>query len=274
MVDSGSLQRPATSIAPAAGDSWYLDPLVARQKADANRSCVDRWAGKRREGRILKTDLFEEANGNDHVLGSLAQGNGKTFGVDMVASTVARAGVRFGPPRANIAVADVRELPFRPGSFDLIFSTSTLDHFEEAGQIEAAIEQLAAALAPGGRLIVTLDNPLNPLYWPLRFWSKRVGPFSLGRTLSQRRMVRLAESLGLEVVATDYLIHNPRLVSTLLFLGLRRLLGRAADGPVALLMRIFSWGDRLPTRAFTGAFSAVCAERRTGQDRTSRIIDS
>lgn len=261
MVDFEGLHRLGSDSGSHGRDSWYLDPLVARQKAAANRSCVDRWAGERRRGRIFKTDLFEEANGGDHVLGDLAQGGGRTFGVDLVASTVVRAGRRFGADKACIAVADLRRLPFRSSSFDLIVSTSTLDHFEQADHIELAIAQLASALAPGGRLIVTLDNPFNPLYWPLRFFSKRVGPFSLGKTLSRRRLARVLRNQGLEVVAEDYLIHNPRLVSTLLFLALRRLLGDAADSPIRLLMQIFSWGDRLPTRSFTAAFSAVCAER-------------
>lgn len=256
---SGSDRAPEPAVA---GDSWYLDPLVARQKAAANRSCVERWAGRRREGRILKTDLFEEANGQDHVLSDLSVKGGQVIGIDLVPGTVARAGRRFTRTGAAVVVADARRLPFRSGSFDLIFSTSTLDHFDEDGQIEIALAELAESLAPGGRIIVTLDNPLNPLYWPLRFWARRLGPFSLGYTLSRRRLAAAFQRLGLEIIAGDYLIHNPRLVSTLLFLMLRRLLGRHAEGPIGALMRLFSWGDRLPTRCFTGAFCVVCAEKR------------
>ncbi len=244
-----------------AGDSWYLDPLVARQKAIENRSCVDRWAGDRCSGRILKTDLFEEANGQDHVITDLPAPGGKAFGVDMAASTVRRAAKNFGLAGSRVAVADLRKLPFRAGTFDLIFSTSTLDHFEEDGQIERALAQLATALAPGGRLIVTLDNPWNPLYWPLRIGTKQIGPFSLGRTMSRRRLTEALRDLDLEIVGGDYLIHNPRLVSTLLFLALRRLLGRRADGLVRALMTMFAWGGRLPTKAFTGSFVAVGAEK-------------
>lgn len=223
---------------------------------------MERWAGARRHGRILKTDLFEEANGADHVLLDLAAGSGRAYGVDLAPDTAGRACMRFGSQGVRAAVADVRELPFQPGTFDLIVSTSTLDHFQTPGQIERALHELNRTLAPGGRMIITLDNPWNPLYWPLRLSSSRVGPFALGRTMSRRRLAAELEGMGLEVVGRDYLIHNPRLVSTLLFLTLRRLLGRRADAPIRVLMQLFAVGARLPFQCFTGAFLAVCAEKR------------
>ena len=61
------------------------------------------------------------------------------------------------------------------------------------------------------------------------------------------------------MTATDHLIHNPRVLSTALFLALRRLLGSRADRPVALLLRVCGLLDRLPTRGFTSCFVAACA---------------
>jgi hypothetical protein len=66
---------------------------------------------------------------------------------------------------------------------------------------------------------------------------------------------------GMEIESTDWLIHNPRFVSTLLFLALRRLLGGRAGRPIGWLLNGFSKMGRLPTRGFTGAFIGVCASK-------------
>jgi hypothetical protein len=69
------------------------------------------------------------------------------------------------------------------------------------------------------------------------------------------------QQVGLELVATGVLIHNPRLISTLLFLGLRRLLGRRADPVIQALLRFFALPGRLSTRGFTACFVAACARK-------------
>jgi SAM-dependent methyltransferase len=145
---------------------------------------------------------------------------------------------------------------------DLVLSTSTLDHFETTAELRAALAEIQRVLRPGGTLIITLDNAANPLYWLLR-WASRSGwtPFRLGQTTTLRRLKRLLAEAGFEVVATDLLIHNPRLLSTALFLALRRALGRRADAPIRALLAAFSWLDRLPTRRWTACFVAACARK-------------
>ena len=52
---------------------------------------------------------------------------------------------------------------FPPASFDVVLSTSTLDHFDRRDEIAVALAELRRVLADGGRLLVTLDNPANPI---------------------------------------------------------------------------------------------------------------
>jgi hypothetical protein len=66
---------------------------------------------------------------------------------------------------------------------------------------------------------------------------------------------------GLRVEAEDWLVHNPRLLSTALFLVLRRLLGPRADAPIAALLRAFDRLGELPTRRWTACFQAVAARK-------------
>lgn len=235
---------------------------MALQKREVHLELVRCWTSGAAPARLLKTDLFEEANGGDHILFDLSPAPAHRFGFDLAHATVRSAARRFAAFDAGLFCCDVRHLAIASDSLDLILSTSTLDHLDSVDELRGAIGELARALKPGGRLILTLDNPRNPIYWVLRLMG-RLGwlPFHLGITVSRAHMIRMLEQAGLEVLVSRMLIHNPRLASTLLFLALRRLLGHRAHGPIACLLRLFGALDRLPTREFTACFSAACAQK-------------
>jgi SAM-dependent methyltransferase len=223
---------------------------------------VRRWLNGATPHSILKTDVFEEAFGRDQLLFDLFPQAGLVVGMDIDPAHVAAARRRAPPRNFSFLATDVRRTAFRPSSFDLILSNSTLDHFQTPEELHVAIRELARLLRPGGTLIVTLDNPRNPLYRALRWLSRRrFAPFSLGRTASRRQLNAWLEDSGLIVTANDWLIHNPRLVSTALFLALRRTLGRSADPPIRALLRLFNLLGRLPTRSLTACFVAACAHK-------------
>lgn len=240
--------------------SWYLDPLVAEQKRRLHLDLARRWAPPGAPARVLKTDLFEDAYGPDHLLPALFPEARMRIGIDWAHSVVRRASARWPAESIVFLVGDVRRLPVRPGSLDVIYSNSTLDHFASAAEFRSALKELAGALAPGGRLIITVDNLSNPLYRLLRATSK-LGwtPFPLGYTTSQAGLVQALQEVGLEVVGRGTLIHNPRLVSTALFLVLRRLFGARADGLVRAALRTFAALESLPTRTLTACFVSACA---------------
>lgn len=240
--------------------SWYLDPLVARQKQQVHLELVARWAGKN-AGRLLKTDLFEEANGADQLLFDLCGDCGMAIGFDHDLEVVARAGLRRPDGAAiGLLASDARSIPFKTGCIDVVVSNSTLDHFQEKSDLAVALKELARILRPGGVLILTLDNPLNPLYWPLR-WLSAAGPFRLGYTPLPSELRKQLDAAHLEVVGSASLIHNPRGISTLLFLAIRRVLGQWADPVIRGLLRCFAALGSLPTRRFTCCFCAVAARR-------------
>jgi SAM-dependent methyltransferase len=62
--------------------------------------------------------------------------------------------------RLRTVVADVRDLPFEVGEFDVIIAAEVLEHIHDDG---AAIAELCRVLRPGGLLVVTV-----PRWWPER----------------------------------------------------------------------------------------------------------
>jgi len=241
--------------------SWYLDRLVARQKRQVHQELVRRWAGAGFSGAVLKTDLFEEAHGEDQILFDLYP-DALTLGIDVSWQTAKNARRRSSHPRAHFAGADVRHLALREASVDLVVSTSTLDHFDTKEELRQALAEIARVLRPGGVAVITLDNAQNPLYWLLR-WASRRGwaPYRLGETARLAELVDLLQDAGMRVDATDWLLHNPRVISTSVFLLLRRVLGRHADVPIRGLLTVFSWLAKLPTRRYTACFVAARGEK-------------
>lgn len=234
--------------------------MAARQKREAHLELVARWAGKG-IGRLLKTDLFEEANGADQLLFDLRRDCDLAIGFDSDLRVVERARLRC-PDGQRICFlgSDARALPLETGCIDVVVSSSTLDHFQEKSDFAVALKELARVLCTGGVLILTLDNPLNPLYWPLR-WLSFAGPFRLGYTPFPSELRKQLDAARLEVIGSESLIHNPRVISTLLFLAVRRVLGQRADPVIQGLLRCFAVLGRLPTRQFTGCFCAVAVRR-------------
>ncbi len=244
------------------GPSWYLDVLVARQKRRLYREFIREETRLLVPTLVLKTDLFEEAFGADHLLYDLLPHPYTPLGMDISFATALHAKQVGAKHQACLIAADVRRLPLRSNALDLIVSTSTLDHFGSRNEFLAALGELARVLRPGGLLVISVDNALNPLYPVLRWLSKRrATPFPLGYTTSDRGLAQSLQGFGLEVVKVQGLIHNPRIVSTALFLGLRRLLGRNADGPINFMLSAFSQLGRLPARRFTACFAVACARK-------------
>lgn len=258
------MQESWEELGERAEPSWYLDPLVARQKREVHLAFFRRWLPKETPGAVLKTDLFEDAFGDDRVLPGLFPYARLVCGIDLAHSTVRAASRRDRQIARGASVHDVRGLGFRDSSFDLVISTSTLDHFQNRAAYLESLAEITRVLRPGGTLFLTMDNPWNPLYWPLRLWCGwRAAPFFLGYTPSARQLRQDLRVLGFEIHGQDWLIHNPRLLSTALFLTLRRALGRRAEAPIAALLSVFALSGKLPSRPLTACFSAIAARRES-----------
>lgn len=233
-------------------DALYLDLL-------------DRWRLGSGGRRALKTDLFDEAVG-EGLLTHLARPAAAPFAIDS-SLAVTRAAAVDGLLVLS-SVADLRHLPFQDASIDLVLSNSTLDHFENAQDIDVSLRELARVVSRDGQLILTLDNPSNPLVrlrnWLPIGWLRRSGlvPYFVGATLSVRQLETALRRVGFEVRRTGYLMHCPRV------LVLPRAV-RLRDAPEStrerFLRRLMGWETirSWPSARFSGHYVAVSAVRRT-----------
>jgi SAM-dependent methyltransferase len=226
--------------------------LFLRAYGDAvNLALLERWL-PHSGTRVLKTDLFEEAIG-DGMAPLLLRRFERMDAIDVSHAVVDEAAARH--PAIEAACCDVRELPYADGAFDVVVSTSTLDHFDTLHAVGDALRELARVLAPGGTLVVSLDNPSNPLVAvrnALPFpWLQRVGlvPHYVGLTCGQRDLQRLLASAGFDVHETTAVMHVPRVIVLATGRGLDRFLA---------CERLEQW----PTRFITGQFVAARAARR------------
>ena len=228
-----------------------------------NRNLLDRWVCVSRDTSILKTDVFDEVVG-EGVCTHLAARARQVVAIDISVAAVEAARLRH--PAVEVVRADVRRLPFGKASFDAVVSLSTLDHFHTRGDIEAALRELHRALKPNGQLVLTLDNPGNPLI-ALRnslppTLLRRLGlvPYFVGATLGPRALCRALTRTGFEVRKLETTVHFPRALAVPLARALSSRPSRSQRRFLELLLaaeRATAW----PTRLVTGHFLAAEAVR-------------
>jgi SAM-dependent methyltransferase len=242
--------------------SWYLDPITAKQKREIHLKLIAKWSEGMQVQSILKTDLFEEAFGDDSLLDALFPNARLVCGMDAAFPAARKALQRHGQ-MIRAMTCDIRSLAVQDCSVDIVVSTSTLDHFDGRADYLCALSELARVLKPGGLLIVTLDNPWNLLYYPLRWFSScKMSPFPLGYTEAMPQLEKDLTAAGLRAERSDWILHNPRGISTLLFLGFRKLFPRRlADTMIHLSLFVFELLNGLPTRKITACFVAVAARK-------------
>jgi SAM-dependent methyltransferase/GNAT superfamily N-acetyltransferase len=241
---------------------YHLDTFLAQMKRRAYLSLIERWGGVPCDGRVLKTDLFEEAMGSDAFLEELATPDSLLLGMDVSMQAATRAHQRDSRGLARYLIADACNLPLAGDSFSLIVSPSTLDHFTNSSDFEDSLRELVRILAPDGRLIITLDNRQN-IFDPLLRLVHRAGlvPYYLGRSYTVNELRRELEAAGLTVVDTTAIVHHPRLTAVAA-IGLAKRIRWAL--PMRLVQSALVATQRLQDtrfQYFSGCFVAALAVR-------------
>jgi len=249
----------------------YSNELLAEHKRKTHLSLIARWADLSRNQRILKTDLFEEANGPDQFLFDLARANNDVIGIDVsseMAGQARRQARHYRVDAGNYLCCDVRRLPFRDNSLDLVISNSTLDHFPNEADIIIALRELRRVLRDGGNLILTLDNKNNLTYPPyilMRLWMRLgLAPYFIGKTLSLARLKQALEDMGFNVEESTAIFHYPHPDGVVRFLerALRKLSCGRLDNAIRRWLASLDRLETKRTRYLTGRYIAVKAVKR------------
>jgi len=237
-------------------------PLWRAYCDQLHSALIGDWTGGCHFRSALKTDLFDEAMGCG-LVPLLMERADAVHGIDLAAEMVERASA--SNPQLRASVGDVRRLNFADGSFELIISNSTLDHFQQAEDIERSLVELRRVLAPGGLMLVTLDNPQNPIVTLRNLLPKSLlglsslAPYFVGHTYSLPQLESALTRNRLQVVRRGHLMHVPRVA----FLHLCRLIrsegriGRTLLQSMLATERLAGW----PTSRYSGHFVAVLAQK-------------
>jgi SAM-dependent methyltransferase len=224
------------------------------------RALLELWLNAGAGGRFLKTDLFDEAVA-EGLVPFLRTYSDAVSGIDLAGEVVQAALTRY--PDADFRQADVRELPHKDQSFDLILSNSTLDHFKSSTDIERALRELYRVLRRGGKLVVSFDNLQNPIvrlrnslpYGLLN--SAGLVPYFVGETVDRKRLGILLDSMGFRVIETRCILHCPRVIAVPLAGWFQRRASLAVQKTVLRWLMKFERFQRSPISYFTGHY--VCA---------------
>lgn len=257
-------------------EGWQADPQQAwqplprawqRYATELHERLLRRWVDRLPTGSIvLKTDLFEEAMGEDYPSRQIAGMGWRPLGMDVGRGIAAKARGRGAlDGGVGAVVNDVRRLAFADGSLPAIFCNSTLDHFKDGGDIDVALAELKRVLAPGGQLILTLDNPRNPVVGLRNALPRRltdtlgITDFHVGPTLSLNAAIRRHRTLGFEIREAGTFMHSLRYLA---LERLRRIETERRDterefNRMISRERRASW----PTAQWTGHFIYVIAQK-------------
>ena len=212
------------------------------------------------EGRSLfKTDLWDEAK-NTEILLWAAERGARVAGADIALATVDGARRVLAVHQPAFAAGDVRKIPFRDGSFDLVYSMGTIEHFTD---YRVAVEEIYRILKPGGRAIIGVPNLLDPFLRPLLVaFLDRIGRYDYGleKAFSHRQLARLLESVGFRVRARSGILFIPGWLRMAdLWLHVRR---SRWTKVTAAASRPFAWAHRrFPALRRHGYLIAALAEK-------------
>ncbi len=251
-------------VAQTTNDVQQFDELIAEQFKRVYLNLLHKWIGFDQNQRVLKTDLFAEAfcPSRAFILDTLPD-IGDVVGIDISKEIACRAklkAIQQAQTLLKYVSCDVRKLPFNDVTFDLIISDSTLDHFHYKSEISTALSELSRVLKPGGTLIITMDNRGNITEPLFRLWIRfGLSSIFLGKTYSIKELKQALTIVGLNVVDSTAIIHNPRFITWTGIKAIRKAVPHRFDPWIRRRLIFLDELERRNTKFLTGQFIAVKA---------------
>ncbi len=115
-------------------------------------------------------------------------------GIDPAPAMIEAARAAAAGDRLQLVAGTAEELPWPAGTFDLVVSTTSFDHWADQ---RAGLAQCARVLAPGGWLVLT--DQFSAWLWPTLIGSRR------DKARTRRRATRLLTAAGFQPIQWHHL---------------------------------------------------------------------
>lgn len=224
---------------------------------------LERAAGPLKGKRVLKLDLWNEAI-NTRILEWVANAGADAYGMDVshVVSHRAKDNSRRENFDVSIARADIRQIPFRSDSFDVVYTMGTIEHIDE---YKDTLREIHRVLRVGGTAVIGVPNFWDPFLRPaLVAVMEMLGkyPYAPEKSFTRSELKRDVENAGLAVTQMTGILLLPGVLRMLdLFLHVRRRWAAKSTEwfikPFDAAEERFSWLDR-----FGYLVTAVATKRR------------
>lgn len=231
-----------------------------------NDRLFDNWLAPKKVNRLLKTDLFDESL-TDGLYPLLSKRAKSVVGIDISAATINAA--KQHHKQLQAVIADVRHLPYASGTFDIIVSNSTLDHFQTSAEIITSLKELKRVLRKDGQLLITLDNITNPIIalrhiLPFKLLNRLgIVPYYVGATFGARRLKSTLEELNFSVLEVTTFWHFPRIFLVPIATVVDKYFSDKFRRKFLNMILAFEYLSKLPTKYITGQFVAAKAIKRS-----------
>jgi SAM-dependent methyltransferase len=162
-------------------------------------------------------------------------GTGQTLALhsarhDTVGLDISRAALDLARNNCkNPVLGSIFEIPFRDNSFDLVYNSGVIEHFEDPTNV-AAIREMARVTKPSGRVVIIVPNTLCLWYKAGKAVAVMMKNFEFGyeEDYSPRRLKTTAARAGLVIEEIFGLQALPPLATNdreVLGIGLRKRIG-------------------------------------------------
>ena len=98
-------------------------------------------------------------------------------------------------PRACLVQGDLFRLPFKPGMFDLVWNSSTIEHIHDKRRV---IHEMVHATKSGGKIFIGVPYASGPLFFQKWIAFSAVGKW-IGHLFDQSALAVDIEGIGLEL---------------------------------------------------------------------------
>ncbi len=234
----------------ASSTAYYLE---------GEKRIIGHWLNGGNGCKVLKLDLWNEVK-NTNILAWMASQGAVTHAIDISFNLVRQAADEFKSsglvPR--FSVASLYELPYKPESFDFLYSMGTIEHVHD---MDRCVAEIYRVLKPGGIAVVGVPNKHDPFLRPLLVYvMSKLGiyPYGFEQSLSRRELRAMLSGAGFEVIESDGVLFMPGVIrmAELALLDSHHLLSNAVGflhWPFRILARVF---PRLNKHGYLIAFSA------------------